>query len=171
MLRSIQDTVLQLLPARRKRSPSGWISFNAPCCVHNGETQDTRSRGGVMSNPNGSLSYHCFNCNFKASYVPGRHLSYKFRKLLNWLGTPENEIKRLVIDAIRVKDLVAPEVLVEQHEEVNFKPRALPEEARTLFELLDFYILNDGRGIPAEVDNVVEYIKERDIDFSKYKFY
>ena len=94
MLNIIQDFVKSILPSKKKTTPSGWTSFNAPCCIHHGETQDTRSRGGVMSNPNGSLSYHCFNCQFKASYVPGRHLTYKFRKLLSWLGATEIEIKR-----------------------------------------------------------------------------
>ena len=158
MLTSIQDTLLQSLPAKRKRSPSGWISFNAPCCTHNGETADTRSRGGIMSNPNGGVSYHCFNCNFKASYVPGYHLNYKFRKLLSWLGVDENTIRRLVIDAIRIKDLVAPEsVDTEPKQEIVFKVRNLPEGARDILESKD---------LPA-----LEYLLERKIDPNKYKFY
>jgi hypothetical protein len=102
MLNTIQDAVTQYLPARRKTGVSGWTSFNAVCCEHNGESRDTRGRGGVISNANGSISYSCFNCNFKANYTPGRHLNYKFRKLLSWLGADENSIKKLVIDAIRV---------------------------------------------------------------------
>ena len=45
----IQNTILTSLPAGRKKTPSGWISFNAPCCVHNGETADKKKRGGVMT--------------------------------------------------------------------------------------------------------------------------
>ena len=118
MLTTIQDYVLTILPAKRKRSQTGWISFNAPCCVHNGESADTRGRGGIVMNPDGGVSYHCFNCNFKANYTPGRHLNYKFRKLLSWLGASENEVKRLVIDAIRVRELVATESVEEEKEEV-----------------------------------------------------
>lgn len=158
MLTSIQDTVLQLLPARRKRSPSGWISFNAPCCIHHGETQDTRSRGGVMSNPNGSLSYHCFNCNFKASYTPGYHLNYKFRKLLSWLGADENTVRRLVIDAVRIKDLVAPESLEkETKQEVVFKTRYLPDDALDVRESKDPMVL--------------DYLQTRKINPENYKIY
>lgn len=174
MLNSIQDAVKLILPTKRKtNSSSGWISFNAPCCVHNGESADTRGRGGLVMNPDGGTSYHCFNCNFKASYVPGRHLSYKFRKLLSWLGADEGTIKRLVIDAIRIKELVEPEKLieVEESEPINFKPRPLPEEARSLFELLDFYLLNDGKDIPENLNLSVEYLKNRDVDFSQYDFY
>lgn len=158
MLTSIQDAVLQFLPARRKRSPSGWISFNAPCCVHNGESADSRGRGGVMTNPNGSVSYHCFNCNFKASYTPGYHLNYKFRKLLSWFGADENTVRRLVIEAVRVKDFVAPEALEkEPKQEIVFRVRALPEDAKNILESKD---------PPA-----LAYLAERHIDPEVYTFY
>jgi hypothetical protein len=65
----IQSTILTSLPAGRKKTPSGWTSFNAPCCVHNGESQDKKKRGGIMTTADGTLSYHCFNCGYKASYV------------------------------------------------------------------------------------------------------
>ena len=38
----IQSTILTSLPVGRKKTPSGWTSFNAPCCVHNGESQDKK---------------------------------------------------------------------------------------------------------------------------------
>lgn len=158
MLTTIQDAVLQSLPARRKRSPSGWISFNAPCCVHNGESADTRGRGGVMTNPNGSVSYHCFNCGFKASYTAGYHLNYKFRKFLAWLGVDENTVRRLVIEAVRIKDLIQPDTSEkERPPEINFKPRLLPEDATNVLESKDYRVL--------------EYLLERDIDPSDYPIY
>jgi len=45
----IQSPILTSLPAGRKKTPSGWIAFNAPCCIHNGETQDKKKRGGIMT--------------------------------------------------------------------------------------------------------------------------
>ena len=45
----IQNTILTAVPANKKKTPSGWLSFNAPCCVHNGETQDKKKRGGIMA--------------------------------------------------------------------------------------------------------------------------
>jgi hypothetical protein len=109
MLNIISDFIKGILPTKKKITPSGWTSFNAPCCPHNGESADTRGRGGLTANPDGSVSFHCFNCNFKASYQPGRHLTFKFRKLLKWLGADDTDIKRLVIEAIRVRELVNPE--------------------------------------------------------------
>ena len=174
MLTTIQDAVRQLLPAKRKTNSGGWTSFNAVCCDHNGESRDTRGRGGFAFNPDGSTSYHCFNCNFKASYQPGRHLTYKFRKLLTWMGASENEVKRLVIDAIRIKDLVAPEKLieVEETEPINFKPRPLPEQAQTLQALHTFYELsNNNTSVPREFHDAVIYSANRNIDLVKYDCY
>ena len=78
----VAEVVLQFLPPKRKHTPSGWISFNAPCCHHNGQGADTRQRGGLIANPDGGVSYHCFNCGFKASWQPGRNVSKGLRRLL-----------------------------------------------------------------------------------------
>jgi len=64
----VSDILTAYLPAKRKTTPSGWTSFNAPCCIHNGDSADKRQRGGLISNGDGGVSYHCFNCGFKASW-------------------------------------------------------------------------------------------------------
>lgn len=157
MFSTIQEFVSQSLPARRKSSSSGWISFNAPCCIHNGETADTRGRGGMMFNDNGSVSYHCFNCKFKANYTPGYHLNYKFRKLLSWLGIDEANVRKLVIEALRLKDLVSPEIIKKDDTEIDFKPRQLPTDATDLMSSDD--------------QSAKKYLLSRNIDTSAYKFY
>ena len=160
MLNIISDFIKGILPTKKKTTPSGWTSFNAPCCVHNGESPDTRGRGGLTANPDGSVSFHCFNCNFKASYQPGRHLTFKFRKLLKWLGADDTDIKRLVIEAIRVRELVAPEEVKQEAEEekIDFKVRDLPEDAENLVAM-DY------------VHPALEYCVARKIDLDKYAFY
>ena len=160
MLNIISDFIKGILPTKKKTTPSGWTSFNAPCCVHNGESADTRGRGGLTANPDGSVSFHCFNCNFKASYQPGRHLTFKFRKLLKWLGADDTDIKRLVIEAIRVRELVNPEEVKAEAEEekIDFKVRDLPEDAENLITL-DY------------VHPALEYCVARKIDIAKYAFY
>jgi len=171
MLTTIQDSVLQLLPARRKAGQNGWISFNAPCCTHTGETADARGRGGLKTDA-GKVSYHCFNCGFKTSYQPGRHLNYKFRRFLSWLGADDNTVRRMVIDAIRVKDLINPDELVKEPEqEITFESRALPDEARTFHALNTFYTLRDDDGIPDECYEAAEYVLKRKIDLDRYEFY
>lgn len=163
-----------ILPGRRKTSANGWISFNAPCCIHNGESADTRGRGGVILNPDGGVSYHCFNCNYKTSYVPGRPLSYKFRKLLSWLGATENDIRQLVIEAIRVKEFVEitkPEA-VKEDVEITYRPRPLPAEAISFKGFVTLFDLSDEKfTMPEGFHRAVDYVWKRKIDLQRYEFY
>ena len=92
--------ILGYLPAKRKITPSGWTSFNAVCCQHNGSTKDHRNRGGIKTSEQG-WSYHCFNCNYTASFILGRTLSYKARRLLSWMGVPDTEIDMLNLESLR----------------------------------------------------------------------
>lgn len=172
MIDSIQQTVLQLLPARRKTGQNGWTSFNAPCCVHNGETADTRGRGGIKTN-NGQISYHCFNCGYTASFIPGRHLTYKFRKLLAWLGVNDLTIRKLVIDAVRLKDLVAPEELEKAPvEEITYEKRSLPEGAVSFNKWRTYLTLQgDDYVVPEYLGHAVSYVVNRKINIEKYEFF
>lgn len=172
MLNIVSDFTKSILPAKKKTTPSGWTSFNAPCCHHNGESADTRGRGGLTANQDGSVSFHCFNCNFKASYQPGRHLTFKFRKLLKWLGADDTDIKRLVIEAIRVRELVNPEeVRAEAEEEkIEFKVRDLPEGAVSFQQMTTHHILDDFRNVPGLLNSAVDYVKARKIDHTRYDF-
>ena len=97
--------VLSYLPNERKATVSGWISFNGPCCVHNGESQDKRKRGGIRQQDD-EWSYHCFNCGFTASFTPGRPVSYKARRLLEWLGVDSVDIERLNLESLKRKSLL-----------------------------------------------------------------
>lgn len=171
MLNIISDFIKTLLPAKRKTTPSGWTSFNAPCCVHNGNTADTRGRGGLTANADGSVSYHCFNCNFKASYQPGRHLTFKFRKLLSWLGAADTDVKRLVIEAIRIKDLVAPEQVKEPEEKIEFKVRTLPEGSVSFQQMMTFHVLDDFQNVPSLLNSAVDYTNSRKMNYDRYDFY
>jgi len=90
--------ILSYLPNKRKQTPSGWISFNAPCCG------DKRSRGGLKLNEQG-WSYHCFNCNRTASFVLGKPVGYKAKELLTQLGAPESEINALHLESLRHRSI------------------------------------------------------------------
>jgi hypothetical protein len=171
MFNAVQDYTLSILPTKRRRSQSGWLSFNAVCCHHNGDSADTRGRGGVITNPDGGVSWHCFNCGFKTSYQPGRPLSFKFRKLLNWLGADPTEVKRLVIEAIRIKELIRPEDIREPAEEIVFEARALPQEAQSFLALAEFYKLAEYQSTPKLFTDAVHYSLDRKIDTIKYDLY
>jgi hypothetical protein len=173
LIKIVSDFAVNLwkLGRKTKTSPSGWISGNAVCCAHNGQTTDTRGRGGIHIDDNGNISYSCFNCNFKASYQPGRHLTFKFRKLLSWMGAADSDVKRLVIEAIRIKDLVAPEQVKEPEEKIEFKVRELPKDAVSFQQLLTHHLLDDFNNVPSLLNSAVDYVKARKINTGKYDFY
>jgi hypothetical protein len=170
MFNSVQDYTLSILPPKHKRSQSGWVSFNAVCCKYNGESIDTRDRGGLIANPDGGISYHCFNCQFKTSFTPGRPLSFKYRKFLGWLGADKNEIQRLVFEALRIKSLINPEDIKEIEEPIDFTERTLPIEAQSFMAIAEFYHLAD-KNFPKEFVSAVNYVYQRKIDMQRYEFY
>jgi hypothetical protein len=92
--------ITQYLPGKRKQTPSGWISFNAPCCTHNGQSADNRLRGGLKASDQG-WSYHCFNCGYTASFILGRSVSFKARRLLSWFGVADRDIELLNLESMR----------------------------------------------------------------------
>ena len=78
----------------KKISPTGWISFNAPCCHHTGESKpDSRGRGGLLFHEHGGFSYHCFNCGYTTTWNPKTPLPEKAIKLFKWFGIPQEQIK------------------------------------------------------------------------------
>lgn len=116
------------LPAKRKQSSSGWISFNAPCCTHNGESPDRRQRGGIKTTNEG-WSFHCFNCGYTASFILGRNLTFKARKLLSWLNVPQEEIERINLESLKYKSI---EGLLTDRQEVANKLQGIEFEDRNL---------------------------------------
>ena len=136
--------VVSFLPGKRKQTTSGWISFNAPCCIHRGDTQDKRQRGGIKPGTDGSWSYHCFNCGYTASFVLGRNLTFKARKLLEWLNVPTEEIERINLESLKHKSIEG--LLGERQEVVNklqnieFEDRDLPAETQELNEFAKEYL-------------------------------
>lgn len=168
----IQQTILDAWQRGRTRtSLSGWISGNAVCCHHNGDhNPDQRGRGGLIVNPDGAVSYSCFNCHFSAHYRPGRALFYKMRKLLNWMGVDESTIRFLVLEAIRLKETV--DLLEDRPEqEISFEPRSLPEGCLSFTAWAEFYALKGIDDCPSEFLDAVDYVSRREIDMTKYEFY
>lgn len=128
--------ILAYLPAKRKQTPSGWISFNAVCCHHNGDKQDRRGRGGIKVTDQG-WSYHCFNCGYTASFILGRNLTFKARRLLSWMGVPENEIEHVNIESLRhrsIHGLVedSRRQLLQEISDVRFEESELPPRAEVV---------------------------------------
>ena len=146
--------LLSYIPQKRKHTSSGWISFNAPCCVHQGESQDKRLRGGIKQQED-DWSYHCFNCGFTASFVAGRSVGYKARKLLEWLGVDATDIERLNLESLKRKsllDLTAERNTIKQRH-VDFEEKEIPAGVERIDE--------NNR----EHFHYVEYLRNRGIVF------
>ena len=164
MTLSISNFTISLLSSKQKRTQGGWISVNAVCCHHNGHNPDTRGRGGLLPSGDGKVSWHCFNCGFKTSYTPGGPLSFKFRKLLKWLGANENDIQRLIIESIRLKNTVTSENYAK--ETFIFDKRTLPADAKNILEIAETDAMPDSLLIRG-----IEYITKRSIDTRRYNFF
>lgn len=150
--------ILSYLPAKRKTSSSGWISFNAPCCVHNGENADRRQRGGLKTSDQG-WSYHCFNCNYTASFILGRNLSYKARKILSWLNVPDVEIERLNLESLKHRNIegILDSRRTFEQLVVKFEERDLPPFAELLtLEHQSYWEYVRSRGVPADYPIMVQ---------------
>lgn len=150
----IPDTISNYLPGKRKHTPSGWISFNAPCCG------DKRQRGGLIFNAGEAVSYHCFNCGFKASWQPGRTISQKMSKLMRLLNMPDDIISQLRLEALRLNENSNAEV---RSIVPKFEDRALPPESVPIVSLLD--------NPPEKLLPVLEYLVNRNIYPQDYDFY
>jgi len=164
----IQNTILNSLPANKKKTPSGWISFNAPCCIHNGETQDKKKRGGIMAGADGTLSYHCFNCGYKASYVLGRKLTQKMRTFMGYIGIADDTIKKLAIEAMRHEE---GDTKYEKKKFVSFHKKQMPKNTHSLDVWLEKYVAKDLTAPQYnKIDGLLNYLKVRGIDPTWYDF-
>ena len=164
----IQNTILNSLPANKKKTPSGWISFNAPCCIYNGETQDKKKRGGIMAGADGTISYHCFNCGYKASYVIGRKLTQKMRTFMGYIGIADDTIKKLAIEAMRHEE---GDTKYEKKKFVSFHKKQMPKNTHSLDVWLEKYVAKDLTAPQYnKIDGLLNYLKVRGIDPTWYDF-
>ena len=148
--------ILSLIPGKKRNTPSGWISFNAICCSHNGHRSDTRGRGGIKLDGY-NWSFHCFNCGFKCNFVMGRALSKTARQLLKYCGVDEDQIQRWSLESIKNKDLLdfhKPYT----HYVADFKSITLPEDS----ERLNLENKTHFR--------YIEYLEKRGIEYDSYPF-
>ena len=136
--------VVSFLPSKRKQTASGWISFNAPCCIHRGDTQDKRQRGGIKPGTDGSWSYHCFNCGYTASFVLGRNLTFKAHKLLEWMNVPKEEIERINLESLKHKSIEGllgeRQEVIQKLQSIEFEDRDLPSVTQELNEFATEYL-------------------------------
>ena len=161
----VVDKFRSLIPPRAKHSPSGWTSFNAPCCQHRGHSPDTRKRGGIRFDGNGVV-YNCFNCKFSTGWQPGSPFGEKMKTLARWLGAGEDLIKELVFEALKTES----EEYHPDHQErkLEFTDKELPEGAMPILEWVNSAYLPD---ISEDIGPVIDYVYSRGMDPLSDNFY
>jgi hypothetical protein len=103
-------------------------------------------RGGIKTTPNGSFSWHCFNCGYTASFVLGRNLTFKARKLLEWLNVPTEEIERINLESLKHKSIEGllgeRQEIVNKLQNIEFEDRDLPADTQPLSDTGLAYLHN-----------------------------
>ena len=134
-----------------KQTASGWLSGNAVCCTHRSDTQDKRGRGGLKVADNG-WSYSCFNCGYTASFVLGRNLTFKARKLLEWMLVPQEEIERINLESLKHKSIEGllgeRQEIIQKLQSIEFEDKDLPADTQPLNDIAKEYLRN--RCIPLD---------------------
>ena len=121
-----------------------------------------------MNSADGTVSYHCFNCGFKASYVIGRKLSYKMRQFMGYIGIPDDTIKKLAIEALREEE---GDIKYEKKKFFTFKKKELPKQTRKLDSWLEKYTVGTlTQQQQKNVDTLLNYLSGRGIGPDWYDF-
>lgn len=138
----IINYIRTLVPADWQSNPSGWVSGNCPMCVHNGESRpDTKGRGGFSFESDEKFQYNCFNCGFTTGWSTGKRLSYRLKKLMNYLGAEESDIQRLQLELMQQDELA--QVLIKRQNRnrpvvINWPQMDLPESSLPVSMISNF---------------------------------
>jgi hypothetical protein len=155
----LYSEILQFVPGA-KPTPNGWVSFNAPCCHHRGESMDKKKRGGLIRSGETGLVYSCFNCSYKTGWVPGKPLNQRIKNLLSWMGATDEYINRIAFECLKTQSIHTDTQSVKQ---LNFEPRQLPNNSQL--------ITNDLIQQDSRVSLIAEYIVSRGLDVNDHEFY
>jgi hypothetical protein len=114
----------------------------------------------LIFNAGDAVSYHCFNCQFKTSWQPGRPLSQKMSKFLRFLNVNDDTINQLRLEAMRLNEntnTVIKSIIP------TFEARELPIDSQPINDWLD--------EVPDKLMPVLEYIAQRKMYLDYYNFY
>lgn len=137
----IQDLLKDLVQQHLgilKKTRKGWQQRNCMVCHLRGESPDTRSRFGIKFEPDGKIAIHCFNCSFKATYVPGQTLSKNFKSFMRELGISGHDIQKIDFELFREKnDVEARDVKLKGVVTKTWKEEKLPDGSLSLMQWLE----------------------------------
>src|SRR5210317_77902 len=99
LVESVHRLLLDNLPVRTTRTPSGWNTMDCPMC------SDKRKRGGLITT-GARISYNCFNCGYTTGWVPGSGLGKKFKDLASILGASQDQVHKVQIELLKHSEIL-----------------------------------------------------------------
>lgn len=150
--------IISIIPGKKRKTASGWITFNGICCVHLGHRPDKRGRAGLKIDNQNSWAYACFNCHFKSGFILGKSLTKNTRLMLSWCGLSEIDIEKINFESFSAKDRLNL-TSVKKEIQINFETRTLPENSVTL-----------NKNNPAHSIHV-DYLSTRGLTSDSYEYY
>ena len=163
----LQSSILNKVH-KGKKTPSGWVSFNCPMCVENGEpTPDKKQRGGFKLESDGSAIYHCFRCNYVAKWYEGSALNNKLKNLLFKLGFTSNELRQLQFEAMKnrktINTIPKQDIKNISFDIPYFETLKLPQNSKSFKECLE----NPSK----DFKKVVEYVYHKNEHLLDHELY
>lgn len=135
----ILDLVIQHLPSNKKTNPSGGWSICCPMCMSRGESRnDTKFRGGLTPQADGSFVYHCFNCKFATRHEKDGRVGKNLMKFLVALGIDSRQIP-LGLRLLRKDEKMAAKIVPNDRDDValEFNVERLPYGSRKVTDWLN----------------------------------
>ena len=131
LVERVHRLLLDNLPVKTSRTPSGWMTMNCPMC------NDKRKRGGIITS-GARISYNCFNCNFSTGWAPGPSLGKKYKDLAGQLGVTTDEIHKVTIELLKHSELLETEETTDYiYNLQKFNTEDLPANAMAVDDLED----------------------------------
>jgi len=131
LVEQVHRLLLDNLPVRTTRTPSGWNTMDCPMC------SDKRKRGGLITT-GARISYNCFNCGYTTGWVPGSGLGKKFKDLASILGASQDQVHKVQIELLKHSEILeAQEVSDYIYNLQKFNTETLPETAQAVDDLAD----------------------------------
>ena len=131
VVEKVHRLLLDNLPIRTTRTPSGWMTFDCPMC------NDKRKRAGIITS-GAKISYNCFNCKYTTGWSPTPGLGKRYRDLATRLGADQKQIHAAQLDLLKYSEELENEEIENYVYSLNkFEVVDLPDDAVMLEDLPD----------------------------------
>jgi transposase-like protein len=137
LVEKVHRLLLDNLPIRTSKTPSGWNTMDCPMCT------DKRKRGGLITT-GAKISYNCFNCGFTTGWEPNPTLGKKFKQLATTLGADQQDIHKVTIELMKYSEQLETESASDYvYNLQKFNTEKIPETASAVDDLKDGHAVKE----------------------------